>query len=187
MLGRDQLVGPQQEDRQQGALLDPAKRQQALALGNLQWAEDPKFHAISRRSRRPYTRLASPRADLPAYTAQHHGRQPPGGKVGSEDRTRRPRPRGAPMTRHRLTRSATLGLALAALAAPAAGAQQQDLRSPDTRDPREAARAPQDLRSPDTRDAAAGRSPHDSPQVVIVRAQPQPAPADGLDWADAGI
>jgi hypothetical protein len=91
------------------------------------------------------------------------------------------------MTRHRLTRSAALGLALAALAAPAASAQQQDLRSPDTRDAAQAAQAAQDLRSPDTRDAAEGRSTHNSPQVVIVRAQPQPAPADGLDWADAGI
>lgn len=37
------------------------------------------------------------------------------------------------MNHHRLTRSAALGLALAALAAPTAAAQQA-LRSPDTRD-----------------------------------------------------
>ena len=70
------------------------------------------------------------------------------------------------MNRRRLTRSAALGLALAALAAPAAGAQQ-DLRSPDTRDAAEGYAPPppssiaasaesdyQDLRSPDARDAA---------------------------------
>jgi hypothetical protein len=70
------------------------------------------------------------------------------------------------MNRRRLTRSAALGLAVAALAAPAAGAQQ-DLRSPDTRDAAEGYAPPppssiatpagseyQDLRSPDARDAA---------------------------------
>jgi hypothetical protein len=94
------------------------------------------------------------------------------------------------MIHHRLARSAALGLALAALAGPAGGAQQpQDLRSPDTQDAAKAAQAPQDLRSPYTGDAAGGRGAFDSPQVVIVkeRSQPQPAPADGLDWADAGI
>jgi hypothetical protein len=62
------------------------------------------------------------------------------------------------MRHQRITRSTALGLALAALAAPTAAAQQQDLRSPDTRDAARAAAtaaAPQqDLRSPDTRDTA---------------------------------
>jgi hypothetical protein len=62
------------------------------------------------------------------------------------------------MRHHRITRSTALGLALAALAAPTAAAQQQDLRSPDTRDAARAAATAagqqQDLRSPDTRDAA---------------------------------
>jgi hypothetical protein len=76
------------------------------------------------------------------------------------------------MIHHRVARSAALGLALAALAAPAAGAQQ-----------------PQDLRSPHAGDVAGGHGADYSPQVVIVkeRSQPRPAPADGLDWADAGI
>ena len=96
------------------------------------------------------------------------------------------------MNRHRLLCSAALSLALASLAAPVAGAQtQQDLRSPDTRDAAQTAEAPQDLRSPDTVDAAEGRGTHTSPEVLIVKSQPQtqpqPATADGIDWADAGI
>jgi hypothetical protein len=100
------------------------------------------------------------------------------------------------MNTKRLTRSTTIGLALAALAAPAAGAQQdlrnadqvtpagseqQDFRNPDQVAPAQA-RA-QDLRGPDAIDAGAGRGP--SPDVVFVDA-PSSAP-DGLDWADAGI
>jgi hypothetical protein len=65
------------------------------------------------------------------------------------------------MRHRRLTRSATLGLALVALAAPTA-AQAQDLRTPDTRDASSnagtdapaAPTVPADLRSPDTRDAS---------------------------------
>jgi hypothetical protein len=90
----------------------------------------------------------------------------------------------------RLIRSAALGLALAALAAPAAGAQQpQDTGPADTRDAAGGRWAPQDPRPLDTHDAAGGRWAYNSPEVVIVKAQPtpQPAPADGLDWADAGI
>jgi hypothetical protein len=102
------------------------------------------------------------------------------------------------MNTKRLTRSTTIGLALAALAAPAAGAQQdlrnadqvtpadsgqqQDLRNADQVAP--AAIEQQDLRSPDAIDAGAGRDP--SPDVVYVEV-PSPAPAEGLDWADAGI
>jgi len=89
------------------------------------------------------------------------------------------------VNRHRLTRSTALGLTLAALAAPAAGAQ--DMRSPDARDAARSAQARQDYRSPDTRDAAEGRGTFNSPQVVVVKAQPQPAPPDGIDWLDAGI
>jgi hypothetical protein len=87
------------------------------------------------------------------------------------------------MNHRRLTRSATLGLALAALAAPTAAAQQ-DLRSPDTRDAAEgyappppssiaapAGSAYQDLRSPDTRDAAEGYAP--SPPSAIVSSPAQ--------------
>jgi hypothetical protein len=92
------------------------------------------------------------------------------------------------MSHHRLTRSAALGLTLAALTAPTAAAQQQqDLRSPDTRDAARAAQIPRDLRSPDTRDAAAGRGTFSAPQVTVIKV-PQPAPsAGGIDWGDAGI
>ena len=61
------------------------------------------------------------------------------------------------MLAHRITRSAALGLTLAAFAAPTAAAVPADLRSPDTRDAAITAAAsggPRDLRSPDTRDAA---------------------------------
>jgi hypothetical protein len=98
----------------------------------------------------------------------------------------------------RLSRSASLGLAIAALAAPAASAQQQ-LKSPDTRefaspDARDRARAAesrpyQDLRSPDARDAAEGRGTFNAPAVTVVHIpEPAPAtPAGGRDWADVGI
>jgi hypothetical protein len=74
------------------------------------------------------------------------------------------------MSRHRIVRTVALGLALAALAAPAAGAQGQDLRSPDSRD------------------AAEGRGTFNSPDVTVVRLPAQPAPAaEGVDWLDAGV
>jgi hypothetical protein len=46
-----------------------------------------------------------------------------------------------------------------------------------------------DLRSPDARDAAEGRGMDRTPQIVVVRgpSKPQPAPADGIAWGDAGI
>jgi hypothetical protein len=96
------------------------------------------------------------------------------------------------MNRHRLARSAALGLALAALAAATASADTVDLRSPDARDAaRPAAGASQrhDMRSPDTRDVAEGRGSFNRPEVVVVKAQPQTRPAltNGIDWADVGI
>jgi hypothetical protein len=110
------------------------------------------------------------------------------------------------MRHHRLTRSAALGLALVALAAPTAAAQsqnlrspdahdaavaaqvRQDLRSPDTRDAAVAAQVRQDLRSPDARDATEGRTTFSAPEVTVVKLQqPSPSAAGGLDWGDAGI
>jgi hypothetical protein len=94
------------------------------------------------------------------------------------------------MHKHHLRRTAALGLALAALGAPAASAQTgQDLRSPDARDAARATVGPQDLRSPDARDAADGRGTFNSPQIVVVKRQTQPQPAltHGIDWGDAGI
>jgi hypothetical protein len=69
---------------------------------------------------------------------------------------------------------------LAALAPSAASAQPVDTAAP---------LATQDLRSGDARDAADGRGTFNSPEIVVVKAPPttRPAPADGIDWADAGI
>lgn len=92
----------------------------------------------------------------------------------------------------RITRSAALGLTLAAFVAPTAGAVPADLRSPDARDAALAAKAAaggprQDLRSPDARDHAAGRGTFSAPEVTVVKVS-EPAPSSGgLDWADAGI
>jgi hypothetical protein len=116
------------------------------------------------------------------------------------------------MFTHRLTRTATVALAVVATAAPAASAmpadgigttatqqQAQDLRSPDTRDAAEGRRVytpvpaepqAQDLRSPDTRDFAAGRGTYNSPDVVVVKSPasaPAPTTAGGIDWEDVGI
>jgi hypothetical protein len=91
------------------------------------------------------------------------------------------------MSHHRLTRSAALGLALAALATPTAAAQQQDLRSPDARDA--AGQIRYDLRTPDTRDVTQGRGTFSAPRVTVVKvAESSPRPStDGIDWANAGI
>jgi hypothetical protein len=85
----------------------------------------------------------------------------------------------------RLTRSAALGLAIAALAAPAAFA---DPHAQDPNYPFEGV-GYQDLRSPDARDAADGRGTFNAPEVTIVKVPANsPAPAaDGLDWSDVGI
>ena len=72
------------------------------------------------------------------------------------------------MSHHRLTRSAAIGLALAALTAPTAAAQQQDLGTPDARDAASVGQTPPDRRSPDTRDAAAGRGTFSAPHVTVI-------------------
>ena len=97
------------------------------------------------------------------------------------------------MRQHRITRTAALVLALAALSAPAAGAQQ-DLRNADNRTATgaPAASAGQDLRSPDAVDAASGRGTFSAPEVTVVKVPVPSAPVTaptggGIDWADAGI
>lgn len=81
------------------------------------------------------------------------------------------------MSSHRITRTAGLALALAALAAPSALASS----------------TPQNLTSPDAQDAAAGRGTNSAPEVTLVKV-PAPATDDagnsgggGIQWADAGI
>jgi hypothetical protein len=87
----------------------------------------------------------------------------------------------------RLTRSAALGLTIAAVASTPA------LADPYASDPNyplpASASTHQDLRSPDARDAAEGRGTFNAPQVTVVRVPAEsPAPAGGgLDWTDAGI
>jgi hypothetical protein len=98
------------------------------------------------------------------------------------------------MTHRRLASTAMLGLAVAAVAAPTAAAQQ-DLRSPDATDAANAALAQRarqhqrhDLRTPDARDAAQGHGTFTAPRVTVVKVtQPSPAAAQGLDWGDVGI
>ena len=91
------------------------------------------------------------------------------------------------MRHHRLIHAAALGLAVAAIAAPMAAAQQ-DLRSPDARDAALSQEPVQDLRSADTRDHAAGRGTFSAPEVVVVKLrQPAPAVDGGIEWGDAGI
>src|SRR5207247_950813 len=97
---------------------------------------------------------------------------------------RSPSRRRHTMTLNRITRSATLGLALIALGAPVAGARvdtpfassqpiavAQDLRSPDARDAAKAtnAKAAVDLRSPDARDGYVFAR---SPSVSLRSAEP---------------
>jgi hypothetical protein len=81
-----------------------------------------------------------------------------------------------------ISRLAATTLAIGAVLAPAASAQQ-DLRSPDARDAAERAAHTQDLRMPDTRDFAEGRG-LDRAAVVEFVDVPK---ADGFDWADAAL
>lgn len=95
------------------------------------------------------------------------------------------------MTHSRITRPAALGLALAALAAPTAVAQQ-DLRSADATDAARAAEArqdqpAQDMRPPDARDAAEGRGTFNAPEVTVIKVAEPASPNGGIDWGDAGI
>ena len=88
----------------------------------------------------------------------------------------------------RLTRTAALGLTVAALAAPAAIADPY-ASDPNYPLPDSAKSTYQDLRSPDARDAAEGRGTFNAPQVTVVRVPSEsPSPAgDGIDWTDVGI
>ena len=97
------------------------------------------------------------------------------------------------MRHRRFTRTATLGLAVAAVAAPVAVAGQ-DFRSPDAVDAANAAhlrvhsQQRQDARTPDARDAADGRGTFTAPSVTVVKvSDPSQAGPSGLDWGDAGI
>jgi hypothetical protein len=79
------------------------------------------------------------------------------------------------MKLHRITRAATLALAIAALAAAPAAARQT-------------VRPTQDLRNPDTVDYAQGRGTYNTPKTIVVRVPETAQPAgDGIDWGDVGI
>src|SRR5262245_28225321 len=82
--------------------------------------------------------------------------------------------------------------ALVVLATPAAA--QQDLRSPDAREPATRisdARPGQDRRSPDARDAALisqGLLQQRTPNTIVVEHRvAAPAPTAGFEWLDAAI
>ena len=93
------------------------------------------------------------------------------------------------MRHRRFIRTATLGLAVAAVAAPTAAARPViDLRSPDAVDAASAAQQRQDFRTPDSHDAADGRGTFTAPSVTVVKVSgPSQAGPGGLDWGDAGI
>jgi hypothetical protein len=108
------------------------------------------------------------------------------------------------MRHHRLTRSAALGRALVALAAPTAAAQPQDPPSRDARDSTPAAQIALDLRTPDARDAAAdrpvghaideaqnrashGTAAPTSSVDIVTPAPPVQSTDPSFDWGDAGI
>jgi predicted dienelactone hydrolase len=99
------------------------------------------------------------------------------------------------MTTHRITRTAALALALAAVSAPTA--QAQDLRMPDRREasPAGSVVQDQDLRNADQREGTAPQNfrgadamgaPTGGSPVIVVPA-PEAAPASGIDWADVGL
>jgi hypothetical protein len=98
------------------------------------------------------------------------------------------------MSHRLLTHTAAVGLAVAAVAAPAAAAGPVDLRSPDAVDAANAVtqrahdQQVQDYRSPDAADTAQGRGTFSAPRVTVVRvAQPSQTTSGGFDWGDAGI
>ena len=91
----------------------------------------------------------------------------------------------------RLSHSLSLAVAVAALAAPNALAQEQDLRSGDAMDAASAVQREHVYASPDAADLAAGRSTASAPDVVVVKVAPpteSTTHADGdMHWTDAGI
>jgi hypothetical protein len=110
--------------------------------------------------------------------------------------------------RSRLTRSASIALAVTALGASTAGAQPTDLRTPDasaagtpvaqtmkdvrTPDavdagtPATTTTAGTDLRTPDAVDHGLGRGTFNAPDVTVVKIV-DPLPTTAFDWGDAGI
>lgn len=93
------------------------------------------------------------------------------------------------MSNHRFARTATLALALCAIAAtPAAAAPQDHVPGANPPETADELGETQNFQSPDTRDAAEGRGTFNAPDVTVVRvAEPSTSPSDGLDWGDAGI
>jgi hypothetical protein len=81
-----------------------------------------------------------------------------------------------------ITRSVATALVAGAAMAPAAAAQHQDLRMPDTRDAATRPHSRQDLVPPDTRDRAEGRDP-----ASLVYVEVPQASSGGFQWDDAGL
>jgi hypothetical protein len=176
----------QQQHREQRPLPAAADGDGPIVLDHFEWSKEPEIrHAVT---------TAGVEPTVPdAFTAVYR-RCPAAFTRVPEGARRRPHravdTEGDAMYPHRLTRTAALGLTLAALAAPAAIADPIDRGdfAPDAA--RAGASAKQDMRMPDTRDYAAGRGTYNTPEVTVVRLTEPPGPAPsggGIDWADAGI
>ena len=87
---------------------------------------------------------------------------------------------------HRMRTLAAPLATLASVAALAAPAAAQDLRSPDAIDAARGHRTP-DLRSPDAIDDAAGRTPADVTTPPTAPPLVELTPSQGFDWGDAAI
>jgi hypothetical protein len=194
------LGGELRPDALEGEQTHDLADEERVALGLLVDRGDQRCRSDLRRCQLDVLRdlaLAQPakrhptRHRLARDLGQRLDQRPPGNRVdiavgGEQEDVRRAKLAGEE-PQHRLTRSAAIGLALAALTAPTAAAQQQDLRTPDARDAASVGQTRPDLRSPDTRDAAGGRGTFSAPHVTVIKVPQSTPSAGGMDWGDAGI
>ena len=148
-----------------------------VALDDLQWSEQPEFHAVCAGLSRTYR---------PRSTGVY--RDAPCGSTGrAHSPTHRPHPavttrKDRTVFRSRFTRSAGIALAVTALGASTAAAQPADLRTPDAIDAGHAGRPDHDsdLRTPDAVDAGTPAS-----RPTTDRRQPTCAPRTPSTTASA--
>jgi hypothetical protein len=92
------------------------------------------------------------------------------------------------MQHHRLSRIATLGLTLAAVAAPTAVARPDVTDAGSAVQQVQSQQPAQDLRTPDAADAAQGRvTSAAAPRVTVVKVSETSPSSSAFDWGDAGI
>ncbi len=72
LLARDDVVGVQQQDGEQRALLDPTEHHRAVVLGHLERAKKAKVHSLSKRAA-PTVPAPFPREQPPAGSASSAG------------------------------------------------------------------------------------------------------------------